>query len=53
MADGDVIDVWDLPQYITGKVIENKQPLINPDVDGSWLPLMNRESHNRNGFRKV
>jgi phosphotransferase system HPr (HPr) family protein len=34
MADGDVIDVWDLPQYITGKVIENKQPLINPDVDG-------------------
>jgi hypothetical protein len=34
MADDDVIDAWDLPQYITGKVIENKQRLINLDING-------------------
>ncbi|MDD4569528.1 MAG: sigma 54-interacting transcriptional regulator [Tepidanaerobacteraceae bacterium] len=34
LADSDVIDAWDLPQYITGKVIEKKQPLINLDIDG-------------------
>ncbi|NLZ51575.1 MAG: hypothetical protein GX892_00125, partial [Thermoanaerobacteraceae bacterium] len=27
-------DVWDLPSYITGKVLEKKQPLINLDLDG-------------------
>ncbi len=34
LTDSDVIDAWDLPQYITGKVIEKKQPLINLDMDG-------------------
>lgn len=34
LADSDVIDVWDLPSYITGKDIEKKKPLINLDVDG-------------------
>jgi len=34
LADSDVIDVWDLPSYITGKCPENKQALINLDVNG-------------------
>jgi transcriptional regulator with PAS, ATPase and Fis domain len=34
LADDDVIDAWDLPQYITGKVIEKKPRLINLDMDG-------------------
>ena len=34
LADGDVIDVWDLPSHITGKVMEKKHPLINLNSDG-------------------
>lgn len=34
LAESDVIDIWDLPSYITGKVMEKKQTLINLDLDG-------------------
>ncbi len=34
LIDSEIIDAWDLPQYITGKVIEKKQPLINLNIDG-------------------
>ena len=38
LADGDVIDVWDLPSYITGKAVEKRPRLINLDVDGNLAP---------------
>ncbi|HHV18170.1 MAG TPA: sigma 54-interacting transcriptional regulator [Thermoanaerobacterales bacterium] len=34
LSDDDVIDAWDLPEYITGKVIEKKPRLINLDING-------------------
>ncbi|MCG1012457.1 sigma 54-interacting transcriptional regulator [Tepidanaerobacter sp. GT38] len=38
LADGDVIDVWDLPSHITGKGTEKKHSLINLDSNGELAP---------------
>jgi len=38
LTESDVIDVWDLPSYITGKAVEKRPRLINLDVDGNLAP---------------
>ena len=52
LADDDVIDAWDLPQYITGRVIEKKPRLINLDINGELATFDDDESHNEVALRK-
>jgi phosphotransferase system HPr (HPr) family protein len=39
LTDDNVIDIDDLPTYVTGISIEDKQFLVNPDSDGEIAPF--------------